>query len=73
MVAIGATGSIDANLLEKTFASCISPAAADRRSLNPENNTGRGKPRAQIARIGAHPGGAVRRQSLAPADLARRP
>jgi G3E family GTPase len=29
VVAIGAAGSIDANLLEKTFASCISPAAAD--------------------------------------------
>jgi G3E family GTPase len=29
VVAIGAAGSIDASLLEKTFASCISPAAAD--------------------------------------------
>jgi G3E family GTPase len=30
IVAIGAAGSIDANLLEETFASCVSPAAADR-------------------------------------------
>jgi len=29
VVAIGAAGSIDADLLEKTFTSCISPAAAD--------------------------------------------
>jgi len=29
IIAIGAAGSIDASLLEKTFASCISPAAAD--------------------------------------------
>ena len=29
VVAIGAAGSIDADLLEETFASCISPAAAD--------------------------------------------
>jgi G3E family GTPase len=29
IVAIGAAGSIDANLLKKTFASCISAAAAD--------------------------------------------
>ncbi len=29
IVAIGASGGIDANLLDKTFASCISPAAAD--------------------------------------------
>jgi G3E family GTPase len=29
IVAIGAAGGIDATLLEKTFASCISPAAAD--------------------------------------------
>ena len=29
IVAIGAAGSIDADLLEKTFASCISPGAAD--------------------------------------------
>jgi G3E family GTPase len=29
IVAIGAAGSIDASLLEKTFVSCISPAAAD--------------------------------------------
>jgi G3E family GTPase len=36
LVVIGAAGSIDANLLEKTFASCISTAAADA-SLNSEN------------------------------------
>jgi G3E family GTPase len=29
IVAIGAVGSIDASLMEKTFASCISPAAAN--------------------------------------------
>ena len=29
IVAIGAAGSIDADLLEKTFASCISPATAN--------------------------------------------
>jgi len=29
IVAIGAAGSIDADLLESTFASCISPAAPD--------------------------------------------
>ena len=29
IVAIGAAGSIDADLLEKTFASCISPAAVN--------------------------------------------
>jgi len=29
VVAIGAAGSIDASLLESTFASCISPAVAD--------------------------------------------
>jgi len=29
IVAISAVGSIDAGLLEKAFASCISPAAAD--------------------------------------------
>jgi len=29
IVAIGAAGSIDESLLEKTFASCISAAAAD--------------------------------------------
>jgi hypothetical protein len=29
IVAIGAADSIDASLLEKTFASCISAAAAD--------------------------------------------
>jgi hypothetical protein len=29
IVAIGAAGGIDAGLLEKTFASCISAAAAD--------------------------------------------
>jgi hypothetical protein len=29
VVATGAAGSIDPSLLEKTFASCISPAAAD--------------------------------------------
>jgi G3E family GTPase len=29
IIAIGAAGSVDANLLESTFASCISPAAAD--------------------------------------------
>jgi G3E family GTPase len=29
IIAIGAAGSIDPSLLETTFASCISPAAAD--------------------------------------------
>jgi len=29
IVAIGAAGSIDADLMEKTFASCISPATAN--------------------------------------------
>jgi hypothetical protein len=34
IVAIGAAGSIDASLLEKTFASCIVDAAANTRVLS---------------------------------------